>query len=128
MSYDQPNSLKGLRFPFSVSDVSGRSEVTEFSAQIESSLLMLIVTEKGSRPMLRDYGLGIRQLVQEPNDEVLQNLFRRLAYEEIIRWEPRIVLNEIDFAVNEEVLHIYLRYVLVETGSERVSDFTFPIT
>lgn len=128
MPFESSSQIKGLRFPFKVSVKSGRTEVTTEAAQIESGLRMLIVTEKGSRPMLRDYGLGLKIILQEPNDELLQNLFRRLAFEEISRWEPRVIINNIYFKVDKENLHIYLEYRLAETGQDIVSDFSFPIT
>ena len=126
MPYDQRKSLKGLRFPFAVSVNSGRCESTENEDQIESCLRMLIATEKGSRPMLRDYGLGAKLLLQEPNDEVLQNLFRRLVFEEVARWEPRVTVNDVSFLVNEAELHIVLYYQVNETGADKASDFSFP--
>lgn len=126
MANDVVNTLKGMRFPFSVSSISGSTQTTSEKQQIESCLKMLLVTEKGSRPMLRDYGLGLALVLQEPNDEIAQNLFRRLAFEEITRWEPRIIVTNIIFKVEEADLHIFLEYQLLQTGESVTSDFTFP--
>lgn len=127
MPYDVPSTLKGVRFPFVVSGVSGGSIATEEKAQIESCIKMLLVTEVGSRLMLRDYGVGLSLILQEPNDEVAQNLFRRLAFEGITRWEPRVMITNMTFKTEEEILHIYLEYQLLVNGESITADFAFPV-
>lgn len=122
-------ALKGIRFPFGVSTAAGRVRSAEGTEQIESCLRLLLVVDPGSRPMLRTYGIGIQSMLQEPNDEGTQNLFRRLIFEGITRWEPRVSLNSVDFSKDEELgfLHVVLHYELTNSGEALVSDFSFNI-
>jgi phage baseplate assembly protein W len=119
--------LKGLKFPFSISAQSGRTSAVENKAQIESCLKLLLAVDKGSRPMRRDYGVGIGTLLQEPNDDILQNLVRRFIFEEVMRWEPRVVLKDVEFISNKDlgVLHVVLFYDLSDTGEANQIDFSF---
>lgn len=126
MPLDYIPELKGIKFPFALASDSGGARGATDAEQIESCLKMLLVTEKGSRVMMRDYGLGLGLILQEPNDEMAQNLFKRLIFEEIMRWEPRVILNSVQFSVEEETLHIYLEYQ-VGQRENIMSDFAFPI-
>jgi len=119
--------VKGLSFPFGYSDQSGRVQSSDGIAQIESCVKLLLTVDKGSRPMMRDYGVGLSILLQEPNDEVMQNLTRRLIYEEIVRWEPRIQPIDVQFTVDEDlgILRVDLTYALLDTGEQRVMNFDF---
>lgn len=117
--------LKGLRFPFTISSSRGNALSGEEVKQIESDLLMLLVTEPGSRPFRRDYGIGISLLLQEPNDDILQALAKRRIVEGIVMFEPRIILTNIDFKATNEILTITLGYELQSNGQNITSDFNF---
>jgi len=119
-------TLKGFRFPVAVSPTRGQMLTTEERRQIESDLLLLLVTEPGSRPFRRDYGVGISLLLQEPNDQMLQTLMKRLIIEGITLFEPRVVINDVQFKTNDSTLTIILVYELQANEQENTAEFSFP--
>lgn len=44
--------------------------------------------------MRRDFGSRIHELVFEPDDQILLNLAVKYAYEDIVKWEKRILISE----------------------------------
>lgn len=122
-------SLKGMLFPFRVSAQSGRSAAAVDVGQIESCLKMLLTTDPGSRPMRRTYGVGLNVLLQEPNDDNLRSLFRRIIFEEVTRWEPRVNIVDVIFKSDEQIgtLHVILKYELSETGESKELDISFGV-
>lgn len=123
-------NLKGMLFPFRVSAQSGRAAASVDVAQIESCLKMLLTTDPGSRPMRRRYGVGLQALVQEPNDQNLRSLFRRIIFEEVTRWEPRVIINDVVFESDEQIgtLKVILYYELSETGESKELDISFGVS
>jgi len=119
-------ALKGFRFPVVVSPTRGQMLTTEESKQIESDLLLLLVTEPGSRPFRRDYGVGISLLLQEPNDQMLQTLMKRLIIEGVTLFEPRVLINDVQFKTTDSTLTIILVYELQTNEQENVTEFNFP--
>jgi len=63
--------------------------------QIKADLLQLLLTEPGERVMLPEYGTPLKTLFFEPNDVTLEVEARRIISEAILRWEPRIVIQQI---------------------------------
>lgn len=63
---------------------------------IESSLRMLLLTEKGERVMEPDYGTSLRRLVFEPNTADLNGEIKQEIAQAISQWEPRAVLQSIN--------------------------------
>lgn len=122
-------NLKGLLFPFRVSEQSGRSAAAVNVDQIESCLKLLLATDPGSRPMKRTYGVGLNVLLQEPNDQNLRVLFRRIIFEEVTRWEPRVNIVDVEFKSDAELgtLHVILKYELSETGESKELDISFGV-
>jgi phage baseplate assembly protein W len=63
---------------------------------IESSLRMLLLTEKGERVMEPDYGTSLRRLIFEPNTTDLNSEVRQEISQAVSQWEPRAVLQSMN--------------------------------
>lgn len=63
--------------------------------QIKADLLQLLLTNPGERVMLADFGVPLRRLIFEPNDVGLEIAAKNMIAEAITKWEPRIVLDQI---------------------------------
>lgn len=65
-------------------------------SQIKSDLLVLLLTNPGERVFLPDFGTPLKRLIFEQNDTALETLARNMIISSIERWEPRIVVNQIE--------------------------------
>jgi len=63
--------------------------------QIKADLLQLLLTNPGERVMLPTYGTPLRELFFEQNDRSLELQARNMIASAILRWEPRIVVQNI---------------------------------
>ncbi len=63
--------------------------------QIKADLLQLLLTNPGERVMLPEFGTPLRRLIFEPNDSTLETRAKQMIADAILRWEPRIVVQNI---------------------------------
>lgn len=63
---------------------------------IKGDLIQLILTNPGERVMLPTFGTPLRNLLFEPNTEILVERVKQAINNSIQTWEPRIVVNSID--------------------------------
>lgn len=64
--------------------------------QVKSDLLCLLLTNPGERVMLPDFGTPLRELIFEPNDEILNTRAKEMIINSIKLWEPRITVGQIE--------------------------------
>ena len=64
--------------------------------QVKADLLQLLLTNPGERVMLLDYGTPLRELIFEPNDDILASQAREMIANSIATWEPRVTVEQID--------------------------------
>ena len=74
--------------------------------QVRSDLLILLMTNPGERVMLPEYGTPLRELMFEPNDEIIQEQALEAIINSITAWEPRITVTDIEVLIspNRELL------------------------
>jgi phage baseplate assembly protein W len=70
--------------------------------QIKADMLILLLTNPGERVMNPAYGTPLKKLIFEPNDEVLKQKARNIIFNSISRWEPRVVINQVEVLTNIE--------------------------
>lgn len=68
--------------------------------QIKADLLQLLLTNPGERVMLPDFGTPLRRLIFEPNDATLEMVAKKMISDAITKWEPRIVVSNINVTSN----------------------------
>lgn len=64
-------------------------------AQIRSDLLILLKTEPNERVMLPQFGTPLKQLLFEPNDDVVAEQARQIIINSIRQWEPRVTIEQL---------------------------------
>lgn len=84
----------GLQYPLTK---TARGTMAQKSGvdQIKADLLQLLLTNPGERVMLPDFGTPLRRLIFEPNDTTLETRAKQMIADAILRWEPRIVVENI---------------------------------
>jgi len=93
---------------------------------IRQSLRTLLSTSPGERVHRYDYGCPIRRYMFEIMDISAQTLLRDEIERAIVRFEPRVDLNRVDFEADdgEGVLRIILDYTIRRTN--RRSNMVYP--
>lgn len=118
---------KGLRFPFAFQKRSGGTQVSTVTsmdhAHIHESILQILGTRPGERFMNPEFGSHVRDLVFEPNNDVLKGLLRHYIINDVERWEKRVVVTDVTFDESAEVtdsnmLSVRISYRVIDTQVE----------
>jgi phage baseplate assembly protein W len=84
----------GWRFPLQVTP-SGSIAQARHEQRIEESILLILTTAPGERPMLPDFGCGIHDLLMAPNDPRTVALVVHMVRRALTRYESRIDLLDV---------------------------------
>ena len=106
-----------IDFPFSDSPKGYYFKLNDNDRDaIKSDLLHLLLTNKGERLYMPDFGSDLRKYIFEPNDSITQDQIKDNLNETIKRYIPNLLINEISFRKNEieELIIVELRYTVTE--------------
>lgn len=83
---------------------------------IKSDLLHLLLTNKGERLYLPDFGSDLRKYIFEPNDSITHDHIKDNLNETIKRYIPNLLINEISFRNDDiqELIIVEVRYTVTE--------------
>ena len=84
----------GWRFPLQVTP-DGRIATARYEQRVEESILLILSTAPGERPMLPDFGCGIHDMLFAPNDSRTIALILHLVRQALTKYEPRIDLIDV---------------------------------
>jgi len=111
---------KGWAFPPAFDRDEAGVEMVSARTDIRQSLYILLTTIPGERVMLPDYGCAIHDHVFDGVGETLYSYLRTHIEHAVLFYEPRIVLEKVDFHVGdfrEGVLDITLVYTIIQTNT-----------
>lgn len=94
-SADASSRIRGIAMPFRIEPGTGRVAQSSGRAKLRENLLHLLRTSVGERFLRRDYGAGLRDVLQEPHAEAMQALIERRVVAAVGRFEPRVAIQEI---------------------------------
>jgi phage baseplate assembly protein W len=97
----------GWRFPLQVS-ADGRIAQARYESRIEESIVLILSTAPGERPMLPDFGCGIHDVPFAPNDSRTIALVVHLVRQALTRYERRIDLLEVGAENSAEAPNLLL--------------------
>ena len=120
---------KGLGFPPEF--IKNQSEqdivMVEGAQDIEQSLQILLSTRPNERMLAPDYGCNLDPLIFEPLDLSLISLMQDVVKMAIIRYEPRIKLNQVQIETQDSLqgtVAIHIDYTIKSTNSR--FNFVYP--
>jgi len=97
----------GIKFPFLDSTRGDYLALTEFQAeQIRSDLIHLLLTRKGSRYYLPEFGTRLYEFIFEPNDGLTFQAIESDIRDSINRFMPNLLVNSITIepaSISDEV-------------------------
>jgi uncharacterized protein len=120
----------GWKFPLQVTP-NGRIAQARAEQRVEESILLILATAAGERPMLPDFGCGIHELVFAPNDSRTIALVIHMVRDALTKYEPRIDVLDVNAetaADSPNVLLIRVNYRICSTNSLGNLVYPFYIT
>ena len=86
----------GINFPFLDGTNGDYLYLTEIpEREIKSNLIHLLLTRKGSRYMLPDFGTNLYQYVFEPLDDIVKANIENEIYDSVAKYIPNLKVNKI---------------------------------
>jgi phage baseplate assembly protein W len=79
----------GWKFPLQVTP-NGKIAQARAEQRVEESILLVLATARGERPMLPDFGCGIHDLVFSENNASTIALVVHMVRTALVKYEPRI--------------------------------------
>ena len=87
----------GINFPFYDSDNGDFLKLTPtIEAEVKSDLIHLLLTRKGSRYFLPDFGTNLYQYIFEPLDEVIIQKIEDEINNAVEKYIPNLEINQIN--------------------------------
>jgi len=129
VSDNQQFVAHGWQFPpsFEKQDDHAGAIMVAAETGIRQSLMVLFSTAPGERVLLPEYGCPLHLQVFDTIDHHNLALLRSLISDAVLRYERRIVLEDLQFDVSaaiEGVLQITLAYRILQTNTR--SNMVFP--
>lgn len=106
-----------IDFPFKDSDKGFYLNINQTDRDaIRADLLHLLLTNKGERLYLPDFGSDLKRYIFEPNDSITHSEIRDNLNETISKYIPNLVVNSIEFKNDEieELIIVELTYTVSE--------------
>lgn len=79
---------------------------------IRDSLLTILLTKKGQRLFVPDFGSNLWRVIFEPNDSVTSSLAREYIVSAIQQWEPRVIIRNVSVTPTEHTLDIFITVLI----------------
>lgn len=109
------DSLNGFAFPFRIDPHTGGVAVTGGDRKLNENLQHLLQTNIGERVMRRQYGGGVRQLLHENINDGLVRVAQHQISKAIMRYEPRLLPQDITVIPKDSELFLRVRYIQANT-------------
>lgn len=113
---------RGLKFPIQL--LQGKGATSVDLSLLNQSIKIILDTPIGSRLFLPDFGSRLRELIFEPNDEVLHDLLSLFIFEALDKWERRIKVLKVECLTNEDKVECTVSYRAL--NSNEIESFIYP--
>lgn len=97
----------------------GRPAWRRGNASVREVMLNILLTRPGERLMRPEFGAGIRRFIHHPNNETTRALIADAARRALVRWEPRVAIDEVRVVPDRErlsMVSLEVRYRLLADG------------
>lgn len=120
---------QSVEFPPRVG-TDGRMQWSSGELNVRESICIILRTRPGERVMRADFGCGLDRYLFEPNDVSTLRLIQEEVKQSILRWEPRVSLNDIVVALNPadaRAVDITIYYTLIATQTPQRLNMTLAL-
>ena len=128
MADTNPKAHLGVGWAFPVKPVNGGLTFAFYEDDIERAIPVILLTEPPERPMLPEFGAGLRRFVFEPSSAATWRAMEQAVQRALIDWEPRINVEAVTVTpdtVEANLLLIEIDFVVraTDTSYNRVYPF-----
>lgn len=109
---------RGFGFPLRVG-ADGRMAWSEGELNVRESMCIILRTRPGERIERPTFGCGLDQFLFEPNSVATLRLIQEEVKQALVRWEPRVALQDVRTEVNptdQRAVDITVSYRLIASG------------
>jgi uncharacterized protein len=78
-------------FPFRIDPASGQGAQTPYQAHVEQMIRQVLLTNRGERIDLPEFGCGLRQLLFAPHNSALDATTNLIVQQALTRWMAGII-------------------------------------
>lgn len=117
--------IRGFAFPFRINPDTGGVATADEDDKLRQNLIHILLTGGGERLMLRDYGGGLRQILHDPINTNLLTVVRHQLAKALVRFEPRVVLQDLQVSSEQGTLYVSVQYIVRRT--RQVQTLSIPI-
>lgn len=95
---------------------------------IQQSLKNIIYTLLGQRIRQEGFGCRVHEVLEEPNNRVIQHLTSKFVTESILQWEPRLSFVKVESVSEFNKIEMEIHYKLANaTDGEHIYSLTYNI-
>ena len=128
MADTNPKAHLGVGWAFPIRPVNGSLAFARYEDDIERAIPIILLTEPPERPMLPEFGTGLRRFVFEPSSAATWRSMEQAVQRALIDWEPRINVETVTVTPDEvepNLLLIEIDFVVraTDTSYNRVYPF-----
>jgi uncharacterized protein len=112
---------KGLQSPIHIHRRGGLA-LAQYEKKVHQSIITILSTARGERVMRPEFGCDLNSFVFASVDTTTLTLMKSAVREALVRWEPRIEVNDVTVStdsLNDGRLHIGVTYTIRATNSRR---------
>jgi len=92
--------MQNIAFPFAVNK-NGEIETADLAESVRQSVKIILLTRKGERLMLPEFGTNLRRYLFEPLNQTIREIIRTEIINTLYEWENRIKDIDAEFANTE---------------------------
>jgi phage baseplate assembly protein W len=113
-----------VAYPLQI-DRRGRTASTTYEAHVSQMIQQLLFTSPGERVNRPTFGCGLRQLLFEPNSELIAATTQLLVHGSLQQWLGTIIdVVAVEVVAEDSTLTVTVSYVLRQTGQPVTETFT----
>lgn len=121
----QLQNFIGQGFTIPLKLTNGRPPLESGFDLIRSSIINIVSWAYGKRFFLNEYGSRLYELLEEPNDIILEDIVRVFVVDAINKWEKRIDLTHCSIVRTSDIkMEVTVTYQIINT--KREDTFVFP--
>jgi phage baseplate assembly protein W len=108
-------------FPFRIDPASGQAAQTSYQAHVDQMIRQVLLTNRGERIDLPEFGCGLRQLLFAPHNSALDSATNLIVQQALTRWMAGIITVQKVIVVpqtttdNPAQLQIQINYTMLAT-------------
>lgn len=122
---------RGFHFPVKPDSATGRFKEASAEDDIRQAMGIILSTKKGERIMHPDFGCGIHDFMFGTVEYTSLSQMEQSVRDALIRWEPRIMNNEVKVVSSPEaegVLLVHIGYTVRATNNRYNMVYPFYIS